>query len=147
MAEDVHDSLIRDRQAKLEKHLAQVELLKAEIKALQEAQAMFKNGRPVKTRGKRNRPLDEKWATILKFIGKKGSASLDEIMNTYDFIYDLNKDTLRGQMANYHKNGWVERVSDGIFQLTDSGAQKCGYAQKESPPAGGDMVEGSDPPF
>lgn len=125
MANDVHDQMIRDRELK-------IDLLKAEIKVLREAQALAnqgKNGKPSERElSTRDRPLNETWSNMLRHIGDVGQATFSDLIKFSELRgYHINKNTLRGQVFNYVKRGWLERVEDGVFSLTNSGAEKCNY--------------------
>lgn len=135
MAQDVHEPMISEREAKLDKVLAQAEVLRTEIKVLREAQAMARGRKIEKAAPTRERQLKQEWIDVLQYIGARGPASLDDIISLVEVVgLGITKDTLRGQMANYEKRGWVDRVSPGVFQLTESGAAKCGYTGKEEAP-------------
>lgn len=82
-----------------------------------------------KSSGTRERPLTDKWASVMQFIGRQGQASYDDIMRfASQEGHSITNNALRGQMSIYsNEKQWVERVSDGVFKLTEAGAEKCGY--------------------
>lgn len=53
---------------------------------------------------------------------------------------DMSLDTQRSQLANYAKRGWLERIAEGVYMLTESGAQKCGYSEKNEAPEGASVA-------
>ena len=128
---------IDDREAKIEKKQSEIDLLKAEIKGLQEAINIMGGNTPAKKRkttGTRERPLTDKWLKVMRFIGAKGQASYDDILLlSRQNGLGISSNALRGQMSIYtNDKGWVERVKDGVFKLTEAGAEKCGYSEHES---------------
>lgn len=137
-------SLIDEKSAKREKLIAAVKSLDIEINALYEAISIMDGSNKADfTRSKkRNRALQEKWATVLKFIGQNGDVGFDVLYPKADEL-EIPRNSMRGQMANYVNEGWLERVAEGVFRLTNSGAVKCGYSEKESPAEAGDIGEGS----
>ena len=42
----------------------------------------------------------------------------------------FQRNTLRSQMSIYTDRGWLERVGDGLYRLTDEGAAKCQYVHE-----------------
>lgn len=136
---DVHAQMIEEREAKLEKLKAQVDVLTAEIKVLKEAQSLVQTGEPPKKkkRTKRDRPLNEKWVDVLTFISVSGEASLDEIKQHVDRKgLSISNGSLRSQLAGYANKGWVERSSPGVFFLTEAGAEKIGLDIQNEAPTG-----------
>lgn len=128
-------ALIDDREAKIAKKQSEIDLLKAEVKALQEAQEVIDGNTPKKKQSStRDRALTEKWSCVLKYIGEKGQASYDDILLlSRQHGLGISGNALRGQMSIYtNDKGWVERVKDGVFKLTEAGAEKCGYSEHES---------------
>lgn len=124
MTEDIHAKMIAEREAK-------IEILKAEIKVLKEAQAMAKGENPAKSKT-RTRPLKPMWADILCFIGAIGNVSTDAIEEYAEKKgYRIKNDTLRGQLSSYVSNGWLERVAPGVFDLTKEGEEKAGFEERK----------------
>lgn len=126
--------MIREREGRRDKLRAQADMLDAEIKVLKEA-LNRSQGQPSKraSTGKRDRPLNQTWTDVLKFIGSTGETSLDQIYHyAQTKSYEIRKDTIRAQMALYVNRGWLERVTDGVFKLTEAGQEKCGYVSVEA---------------
>lgn len=91
---------------------------------------------------KRVRPLKSDWKRVLHFIGRRGSASLDDIMSFSEAEgLAINRNTLRSQASIYTGQGWLKRLSAGVFQLTPEGAAKSEFNKNESP----DVDTPSDP--
>jgi hypothetical protein len=135
-----HDALrqmIDERIARREKLKSQLDAVELEIRVLQEAIARLGGvaapaGDPRSRRAargeSRDRALKDIWVLALRFIGKADRASLDDIMQWSDADnIGIKRNTLRSQLSIYAERGWVERVSDGVYRLTASGAAKCGF--------------------
>jgi len=121
MANDVFEDMIREREQRME-------LLKAEIKVLREAQSLSQGSKPSKTGSTRERALKPMWADILYRIGNTSENKLDDIQTYADLRgYKINPHTMRGQLAVYVKSGLLNRISPGVFSLTMAGAEKCGH--------------------
>lgn len=85
-----------------------------------------------RTAGKRDRALTANWITILRFIGSRDTASLDEIMEfTEAHALNIQRNTLRSQTSIYADRGWLDRVDQGVFRLTREGAEKAGIETEE----------------
>ena len=79
--------------------------------------------------GRRGRSLSRTWKNVLGRIGTKGNlgASIDDV---YAYCgaegIELKRPTLRAQMSNYVKRGYLDRTSTGVFMLTHEGAKIAG---------------------
>lgn len=150
MNTDALRHMIDERIARREKFRAQLDALDVEIRVLQEAAARI-GGAVLPTasererragRGEgRERALKAEWALALQFIGQAETASLDAIMKWSDAEgAGIKRNTLRSQLSIYAERGWVERVGDGVYRLTNDGAAKCGLDRQagndEAAPAG-----------
>ena len=88
----------------------------------------------------RQRALKPEWASALQHIGRQGKSSLDDMMKwSDDEGAGIKRNTLRSQMSIYADRGWVVRVTDGIYRLTDEGMAKCGLLPKAKND-GGDLI-------
>lgn len=147
MTQNVLKDAIVEKRQKRDKLLAQLNILDAEIKALEEVdKKMSGNVAAVKTT--RNRPLSNEWQDILFFIMSSGKASLDKIEeHSNSKGYGFKRNVIRSQAKIYVDKGYINRVSDGIFSITQLGAEKCKdalklySAQKNEAPRGASMVE------
>ncbi len=154
MSNDVLSQMIEERQSRRAQHLAAAEELAVEIRALIEAREKTSQsdafrelsavgdvapneGTSDVVRGvrKRTRPLKPVWRRILRYIGRRDKTSLDQIMR-YSEQHNLgiNRNTLRSQVSIYTSAGWLERVSEGVFRLTEAGAKKCESHTDNEPP-------------
>jgi hypothetical protein len=134
---DVLTTMIAERTVRRDKLRAQLDALEAEIRALQEATTRMSGGasndrhhrapssRPGETR---ERALKREWVSVLEFIGSRQSgASLDDIIAWSELAsLNINRNTLRSQTSIYVDRGWLDRISQGVFRLTEAGRQKCG---------------------
>lgn len=116
--------------------------LEVEINVLKEAQNKIGVEAGNKTKRKRERALQPHWNKTLLFIGRMGEAHLNDINRfiTQELGMEMSPETQRSQLANYTNRGWLARVAEGVFKLTESGAQKCGYSEKNEAPEGASMV-------
>ena len=140
MKHDALRQMIDERSARRDKLRSQLEAIDLEIRVLQEANARI-GGAPAplgKSRSgraprgeSRDRALKGSWTLALRFIGKAENVSLDDIMRWSDAEgIGIKRNTLRSQLSIYSERGWVERVSDGVYRLTASGAVKCGFVRE-----------------
>jgi hypothetical protein len=137
MSTDALRQMIDERTARRDKLRSQIDALELEIRVLQEAAARINGAalsmpemRPRRpARGEsRDRALKAEWALALQFIGQSGTASLNDIMSWSDAEgAGIKRNTLRSQLSIYAERGWVKRVADGVYRLTDDGAAKCGF--------------------
>jgi hypothetical protein len=131
------DILIEAKRAKIASAERTLEKARIELATLEEARAAVID-HPIKPavarakangshpKGRRGRSLSETWKKVLSRIGAKGNlgASTDDI-----FAYcgaegiELKRPTLRAQMSNYVKRGYLVRTSSGVFTLTSEGAK------------------------
>lgn len=97
-------------------------------------QGKSRKGKKSAARGKQTQSdrMPEHWKVMLRFIGKKSEASLDDLL-TFAIAEKLpitpTKDVLRSQMAEYAKESkhLVKRVKPGVFSLTETGKKRVGY--------------------
>lgn len=73
----------------------------------------------------RKRKFDDKWASVIDFIDRHvegvGSDEIFEFASSIPEMGDLNRDRLRSQLHNFTLSGVLERVSQGVFKLTENG--------------------------
>jgi hypothetical protein len=91
---------------------------------------------------KKGRSISLQWKQVLSDIACKGDAgaSLDEIeLFCIERDIDLKRPTLRAQMSNYVKRGYLGRTGEGKFFITLHGVKVAGLA---TPPSGDEQVSG-----
>lgn len=111
-----------------------LEIVEAEIRAYEDAWRLV-NAPVAETAPedanegeRRERALAPQWADMLRFIGERGKASLNDLMAyAADKEHGINRNTLRSQVSIYSERGWLDRVEVGTFRLTEAGAAKCGF--------------------
>lgn len=143
---NIHDQLIRERKKKLaklmfaiEKLQTQVEQAKIEIQVLQQARSLSQGEALAQfaPSSRRRRLIVGIWADVMKHIGSQHKMSLDEIQSYAVCLgKPIQRATLRAQMASYVNREWLARIEDGVFRLTELGAVKFGYVQKNEVPRG-----------
>jgi len=145
MAKDPIDRLIEAKEAKVASIERALEKLKIELSVLREArQAIAETATALSEPGameaaviaepRRGRSISEGWKRVLAAIAHKGSdgASLDEIaMLCIANGIDLKRPTLRAQMSNYVKRGYLGRTGEGNFFIALHGLTVAGL---QSPP-------------
>ena len=152
-----HDYLIRmikerendlnEVEVKLAPLVSQAKGLKVEINVLKEA---LKKAETTLAKPKSNvkeRALQPHWNNTLLFIGRNGKASLNQIHEYINSTQgkELSEDTVRSQLSTYVSKEWLGRISDGVYTLTESGAIKCNYSEKnEAPTRGASKVDDVD---
>lgn len=139
------DSLIEAKQSKIASMERALEKLKIEVGALEQARTVVA-AEPAPTRGRprangvptgekrRGRSLSEGWKRVLAAIAFKGAdgCGLDEISAIcVAQNIDLKRPTLRAQMSNYVKRGYLGRTGKGHFFIALRGLQVAGL---ETPP-------------
>ena len=138
MSTDALRQMIDERTARRDKLRSQLDALDLEIRVLQEAATRIGGGMAARApeprsrragRGEvRDRALKTEWALVLQFIGERGPASLNAIMDWSEAEgAGIKRNTLRSQLSIYAERGWVERVADGVYRLTADGAAKSGF--------------------
>ena len=140
MQNDALRQMIAERQSRRDKLRGQLDALELELKVLNEVLVRIGSERPnstekrarsVSDQDSKERALKSVWAATLRHIGQLGKASLDALMAWSDLEgMGIKRNTLRSQMSIYGDRGWVERVSDGVYRLTDEGAVKCGFIRE-----------------
>lgn len=127
--------------------LRRLEVLDTEIKTWEEAWALVTkpmSAAPVArhpvasdTESKRERALQPQWADMLRMVGGQEAATLDDMEAYSDLMgYGIKRNTLRSQVSIYASHGWLDRIAQGKFRLTDLGAAKCGFVKKDEAPSG-----------
>lgn len=130
------DKLIAEARDRLAKAEREAQDARIEIAALEKAKAVIgqpatagrhRNDQPRTTR-RRNRALSEGWRDVLVAIGRdEAGATLDQIHNyCRDVGLNIERQTLRSQMANYVRRGYLERPQEGVFSLTEAGNEAAG---------------------
>lgn len=146
---DILSDMIAEREARRQKLASQLAEVDAELRALREAQSRasgvlisvpaapapsVSTGVP-RTSGKRERQLQGHWKLMLRFVGQSDGASLDELERfARDHGLDITRNTIRSQTSIYTNRGWLVRMGQGRFRLTDAGAEKCGYVEQAEGP-------------
>jgi len=78
----------------------------------------------------KGRGLSDKWSTVLNFmvVRAPNPVSIDELLAfASDNGLKISRATLRAQLHNYEKRGFVERVSDGLYLATAAAKAYCEY--------------------
>jgi hypothetical protein len=99
-----------------------------------------RNGRQQRA-GRRTRALSEGWQKVLRAIGREGESDLDRIVGyCTEAGLEIERQTLRSQMANYVKRGYLDRPREGVFRLTTEGGKAAGLlmpVEAGAPPESG----------
>jgi hypothetical protein len=147
MSQNIVKDAIEEKRQKRDKLLAQLNILDAEIKTLEEVYKKM-SGNVTEVKATRNRPLSDEWQDILFFIMISGNTSLDKIEEYSNSKgYGFKRNVIRSQAKIYVDKGYIDRISDGIFSITQLGAGKCKdalklhSAQKNEAPKGASVVE------
>jgi hypothetical protein len=135
------DALIEAKVAKISSLEKILEKLRIEIGALEAARAAIarpkhfgngaaKNGADNAGHEKRRgRSLSDGWKRVLATIGKKGEGGAD-LGDIFAFCGEegikLKRPTLRAQMSNYVKRGYLSRTGQGAYFLTLGGRKVAG---------------------
>jgi hypothetical protein len=152
MAKNPIDRLIEAKEAKIASAERSIGKLKIEVSALREArEAVAENGptlrmnvkmKAASTERKKGRSISSQWKQVLTDIAHKGAAgvSLDELeLLCIEHDIDLKRPTLRAQMSNYVKRGYLGRTGEGKFFIALQGLRVAGL---ETPPSGDEQVSG-----
>lgn len=138
MEHDVINDMIQEREARRSELEAQLNALDGEIRLLKEAKARQERSAPgnkddaprkpaADAASKRSRNLKPMWADVMREIGRRGSASVDELdVHNREQGHNIKRGTLRSQLSIYVSRGWLER-NDSEYRLTASGAEKCDF--------------------
>ena len=127
MALETLDKMLEDHNARAEQLREQLDALTREIHVLQAARAALAHDHSSASTSRRSRTLKREWAMLLEYISEVGKASLDDSERFFcSKGIDVNRNTLRSQMALYANEGWLRRIEKGVFQLTSDGAAKIG---------------------
>lgn len=158
------DPLIEAKRTALAKAERNIDKLKIEIATLEKARdatpvdkstarsrrvprsSATVNGASAEKR--RGRSLSEAWKGVLFAIASKHStgASLDEIARFCEVAgISLKRPTLRAQLSNYAKRGYVERARDGVFAITLEGMKLAGSAEGNKQISGEGQKEAEAP--
>jgi hypothetical protein len=154
MAKNPIDRLIEAKEAKIASAERSIGKLKIEVAALREArEAVAESGgstphpngkaKDVANERKKGRSISAQWKQVLTDIAHKGASggvSLDELeLLCIEHDIDLKRPTLRAQMSNYVKRGYLGRTGEGKFFIALHGLQVAGL---ETPPTGDAQVSG-----
>jgi len=146
------DALIETKRSKIASMERALEKLKIEVGALEQARVVVAaEPSPVRSKArtngtaggkKRGRSISESWKRVLAAIAHKGAAgaSLDEIYaicHAQDI--ELKRPTLRAQMSNYVKRGYLGRSGEGNFFIALAGLTVAGL---QAPPNGDVQISG-----
>jgi hypothetical protein len=94
---------------------------------------------------RRQRSLSAGWQVVLRAIGRKGEADLDFILGLCGAAgLEITRESLRSQMFNYVKRGYLDRVREGVFQLTIEG-RKVAAPEPSVGDDGASPIEGEAP--
>ena len=128
MALEMLDKMLDEHHARANQLSEQLDAVRVQISALETARNALARPLRDKWAKKRSRTLKREWAELLRHIGEAGKVSLDD---SEDYLrsnnIDVNRNTLRSQMALYANEGWLRRVDKGVFELTGEGAAKVGF--------------------
>lgn len=138
------DALIDAKVTKIEGFERSIAKLRIEVAALQQARTVLTENdsapvSPKKQNGaepqkRRGRSISNAWKAVLASIAVHGStgATLDHVEKFCEGAgISLKRPTLRAQMSNYVKAGYLERGSLGQFSTTLKGMQIAGDHIKE----------------
>ena len=125
-----------------------VDILEAELRAWETALRIISKQDPAMTNRARllsseqnrssettRRGINTNWRTILTVVVRhhQDIFDLDDIEAASEKAgHPTNRNTIRSQMANYVNAGLVERVDQGRFRLTPSGAVAVGIVPTET---------------
>lgn len=90
------------------------------------------------------RGLSEHWKRIFAGIASyhPEAATLDDILSIADRLgTPINRNTLRSQASIYAEKGILERVGQGSYRVTPSGAEQLGATLPKEPDPVGELVE------
>jgi len=152
MARNPIDRLIEAKEAKVVSAERSLDKLKIELAVLREAREVVAESTTTQPRAdgkarsapmrKKGRSISAQWKLVLTDIAHKreGGADLDEIQKFCRHRgIDLKRPTLRAQMSNYVKRGYLGGTGDGRFFIALHGLQVAGL---ETPPNGDTKVSG-----
>ncbi len=126
--------LIAVKHAEIREAERALEKLRIELAALEQAHAAVSDltmgSRLLHgQKSRKGRSLSERWKRVLLTLrpyGEAGATS-DEIAGVCAAEgIKIERHTLRSQMTNYVKRGYLERPRDGVFRLTSEGARAAG---------------------
>ncbi|MGH7038281.1 MAG: hypothetical protein ACREE1_09100 [Stellaceae bacterium] len=145
------DKLITEARDKLARAERDLNNARVELDALERARAAVgevaaparrRNGRQ-QPAARRKRSLSKGWQEVLRAIGRQGESDLDRILAFCgEAGLSVERDTLRSQMFNYVKRGYLVRPREGVFRLTAEGAKianvPLGAGDDDAPPHEGE---------
>jgi hypothetical protein len=74
--------------------------------------------------GKRNRGLSEQWKITIRRLACMDTFDYDSIAREAKRAgIEAEIQTIRGRMSKYTENGYVERISDGLYRVTQKGKE------------------------
>lgn len=132
------DRLIEAKEAKLASLDRAADKLKIELSALREARQAVADETPAangKTQSsqsnepRRRRSISGEWKAVLIDLAQKGNggADLDQIADMCKrHGIELLRPTLRAQMSNYVKRGYLGRTGEGNFFIALAGLEVAG---------------------
>lgn len=95
------------------------------------------------------RGMRSDWRAIMRGMVEHHPAdlSLDELGEIAERVgFPVNRNTLRSQMSNYAKAGWVDRVREGRFRITQAGAEAARVTLPQNASGGSDAPAKERPP-
>jgi len=109
-----------------------------------------KGAAEAEARRKKPRGLSAHWKKILARLGRRAMTfSYDDVAQAAQAErHKIGRETLRSHILGYVKNGYLDRVADGVFRFTESGAAAASVKYRiEEPPdvgasGGSDKSEG-----
>ncbi|WP_259782080.1 hypothetical protein [Aestuariispira ectoiniformans] len=135
---DERNRRVAEIQAEIDELQHEISTLKAEVRAYQDAleHAPEDTSKATKRRkGTRQRQLSETWKRIIGgiFAFYPEDLSLDHIsviagLLGYD---DIKEDSMRSQIASLVNKGYVERVSPGLFKVTQENIRAAGVSKSD----------------
>jgi hypothetical protein len=137
---------IRQLEAEAEQIRARKAHLEAEVAAYKDA-LQFVLPKPERQRrtttiSERRIGVNDGWKAMIDALSGKGKRgfSTDDIMAYSDLMdMDMKRATVRAQCANYVKAGYLVRVIDGHFTVTDAGRPAFGLDVPQKETAGGSL--------
>jgi len=149
MAKNPIDRLIEAKEAKIATAERSIGKLKIEIAALREARQAVTDGTKSTSipapalEPRRGRSLSAQWKQVLTDIAHVGAggADLDNILLLCErHNIHLKRPTLRAQMSNYVKRGYLGRTGEGKFFIALDGLRVAGL---QTSPNGDANVSGA----
>src|SRR5262245_24819568 len=126
------ERLIADAEQRLEVATKGAAKIRQELKDLrsQLREAQFEGLQLALPLAPRRRGMSDKWSAVLGFMVLRAPnpVSIDElVIFAVENELGITRPSIRAQLHNYEKRGFVERVSDGIYLATAAARAHCDY--------------------